>query len=267
MPWIWLGLIGLGAGTFGTLLGIGGGIILVPVLLFLYPEKSPEAITAITLSAVLANAVSGSIAYGRLHRINYRAALLFALTGIPGAILGANLSAWMEQRLFQIIFAAILLVMACYLILRPHPQQRQASRSGGLSPEPVGHTHSSYPFNLPLGMGIFFVTGIVSSSMGIGGGIIHVPVMTAVLSFPVHTSTATSHLIIALTSLAGVGVHIASGVAGANLGLIIPLALGCVVGAQFGAQISQKVSGVLILRLLAVGLVTLGVRLLLTLPT
>lgn len=267
MHWAWLGLIGLGAGGFGTLIGVGGGIILVPVLLFIYPDKTPETITAITLSVVFANTISGSIAYSRLHRIDYRSALLFSLAGIPGSILGANLSSSISRGLFQTILAGIIIVVAIYLMVRPGQEHKPASSPGSLSHRSLtdrDQNRYSYSFNLPLALGLSFIIGIASSAMGIGGGVFHVPVMTHVLAFPTHIATATSHLIIAITSLAAVGVHITSGAVGNNLSIIVPLALGSIVGAQLGARLSQKLSGNLIMRLLALGLVTLGIRLLLT---
>ena len=75
-------------GMFGTLIGAGGGFILVPILLLSYPELSPETITAISMAIVAANAISGSIAYARSGRIDYRAGFIFALFTIPGSILG-----------------------------------------------------------------------------------------------------------------------------------------------------------------------------------
>ncbi|HTN16961.1 MAG TPA: sulfite exporter TauE/SafE family protein, partial [Chitinophagaceae bacterium] len=75
-------------GTLGTLIGAGGGFILVPLLLLTHPELSPEVVTAISMGLVACNAISGSLAYARIGRIDYRAGLLFAVFTIPGSILG-----------------------------------------------------------------------------------------------------------------------------------------------------------------------------------
>ena len=79
-------------GAFGTLVGVGGGILLVPILLFVYPGEPPGRLTAISLAVVLANAVSGSAAYFRLRRPDYRSGIVLALATIPGAVLGAALA-------------------------------------------------------------------------------------------------------------------------------------------------------------------------------
>src|SRR3954451_14075280 len=88
-PWAGLVLLGLMVGTFGTLIGAGGGFLLVPILLLLYPNASGETITSLSLAVVFFTALSGSIAYARLRRIDYRTGLIFAVAGVPGSILGS----------------------------------------------------------------------------------------------------------------------------------------------------------------------------------
>src|SRR5882762_6443036 len=80
--------IGLLVGGLGTLIGAGGGFILVPVLLFLYPSLRPDAITAISMAIVACNAVSGTVAYARAGRVDYKAGIQFAVFTIPGSIVG-----------------------------------------------------------------------------------------------------------------------------------------------------------------------------------
>jgi hypothetical protein len=87
---IWLPILGLLIGAIGTLIGAGGGFILVPVLLLLYPREDPETVASISLAVVFFNASSGSIAYARMQRIDYRAAALLLLTTVPGSILRAT---------------------------------------------------------------------------------------------------------------------------------------------------------------------------------
>ena len=82
--------LGMAVGAFGTLVGAGGGFILVPVLLLLYPDEDPKTLTATSLLVVLLNAVSGSIAYGRQKRIDYHSGKWFALATLPGAVGGAT---------------------------------------------------------------------------------------------------------------------------------------------------------------------------------
>jgi uncharacterized membrane protein YfcA len=257
--------IGLFVGAFGTLIGAAGGFILVPILLFLYPDDTPAVITSITLTVAFFNALSGSIAYTRLKRIDFRSGILFALTAIPGAIIGAFLVNYLERGAFQYVFGAIVLVISIYLIARPTRRLNldilfkwQTSRNIIDRRE----TAYSYSYNLPLGMIIAFCVGIISGLLGIGGGIIHVPVLTQILSFPAHIATATSHFTVAITTFAAIDTHLIDGTFTSDLGVAMVLSAGAVIGAQFGAILSQRVTSVLIVRLLAIGLAIVALRLL-----
>src|SRR6187402_140155 len=114
-------LLGLGflVGSVGTLIGAGGGFILVPILLLLYPTAKPELITSISLATVFLNASSGSIAYARMGRIDYRSAIIFAAATLPGAIIGAISTGYIPRNTFNIILAALLSVIAILLLIRP----------------------------------------------------------------------------------------------------------------------------------------------------
>src|SRR5438309_102653 len=114
-------LVGLGflVGTFGTLIGAGGGFILVPVLLFLYPSLPPEVVTSISLAVVFLNAASGSVAYARLKRIDYKSAIIFALATLPGSIIGALVTAHLPRHIFNIILGILLIAIGIYLLFRP----------------------------------------------------------------------------------------------------------------------------------------------------
>ena len=105
-----LGLIvlGFGTGAYGTLIGAGGGFVLVPILLLLYPHDGPHLITSISLAVVFFNAASGSEAYARMGRVDYRSGLLFAIATIPGAVLGALTTSLLPRSLFDMTFGVLL---------------------------------------------------------------------------------------------------------------------------------------------------------------
>lgn len=239
--------------------------MLVPILLFLYPDETPATITSITLTVAFFNAFSGSIAYGRLKRIDYRSGLLFALTAVPGAILGAFIVTFLSRGIFQYVFGAILIIVAAYLLVCPEKRLSAGIlfkwQSARYITDARQNVHS-YSFNLPIGMVIAFFVGIISGLLGIGGGIIHVPALTQILGFPAHIATATSHFTIAITTFAAIDTHLVSGTFSSDIGRVLVLSTGAVIGAQFGARLSQRVTGVLIIRLLAAGLVIVALRLL-----
>jgi len=117
---IWLIPVGFIIGTYGTLVGAGGGFVLVPMLILLYPQESPEVITSISLAVVFFNALSGSLAYMRLKRVDYRSGLLFAAATIPGAILGALTTSFIPRPLFDIFLGLMLIAASIFLILHTH---------------------------------------------------------------------------------------------------------------------------------------------------
>ena len=255
LPLIPLGFV---IGAYGTLIGAGGGFVLVPVLLVLYPHESPELITAISLAVVFCNATSGSVAYARMRRIDYRAGLWFSAAAVPGAILGALSTSFIPRRAFDALFGALLLLVSTYLFVRPH------SKHTGPDPLATSSADLHSPSNLRKGAVLSLFVGYFSSLLGLGGGIIHVPALVRLLKFPVHTATATSHFILAIMALTGTLAHVATGGFHHGMRRSIALSIGVIIGAQVGARLSTRLSGSWILRGLAIALAIVGVRILFT---
>jgi len=263
--WALLGVVGLFVGAFGTLVGAAGGFILVPILLFLYPEETPATITSITLSVAFFNALSGSIAYGRLKRIDYRSGLIFSFASVPGAIIGASITYILSRGIFQILFGVTLLLAAGYLMVHPRRNLSTSIVTRGHTARAITDRENNvftYSYSLMRGIAIAFGVGLISGLLGIGGGIIHVPALTQFLCFPTHIATATSHFVVAITTFAAVITHVITGAFTEGVRRAAVLSVGAIIGAQFGARLSQKVSGVLIVRLLAAGLAMVAIRLL-----
>jgi uncharacterized membrane protein YfcA len=253
-------------GVFGTLVGAGGGFILTPVLLLVYPHDSPSTITAISLVVVFFNALSGSAAYARQRRIDYRSGIAFAVATFPGAVGGALLVSVAPRRLFDALMAVLLAGLAAWLTVGTLRRASAAPRRAGAARELTDREGTTYSYAVPVGRGVALsvLVGFVSSFLGIGGGVIHVPLLIGALGFPVHIATATSHFVLANMSAVGTVTHILTGdfAGGTGVGRALALSAGVVVGAQAGALISQRVHGVVIQRLLAIALGALAVRLL-----
>src|SRR5918996_4306397 len=106
MPSFTLLIIGTTIGGYGTLIGAGGGFLLVPILLFLYPADDTATVTSLSLAIVALNALSGSAAYARMRRIDYEMAGLLSLATVPATMLGAMTSAYVPRYLFEPAFGA-----------------------------------------------------------------------------------------------------------------------------------------------------------------
>jgi uncharacterized membrane protein YfcA len=256
-------LLGVVVGAFGTLIGAGGGFLLVPLLAFLYPHESPAVLTGISLAVVFVNALSGSVAYARMRRIDYRAGLVFALAGLPGAVLGVFVTHRLDRRVFDPLLGVALIVASALVFLRPGHRLPVPPADRARTLVEADGTRQVYAPRTGLGALVSVGVGFVSSLLGIGGGIIHVPAMAYLLGFPVHVATATSHFVLAIVVFAAVVVHAATGTLWPSLGRIGPLALGVIGGAQAGAWLSSRIHGRWILVGLAVALGSVGLRLLL----
>lgn len=263
--------IGFVIGAIGTLIGAGGGFVLVPLLIILRPDLSPEIITAISMAVVASNAISGSVAYISAKRVDFKAGFIFALCTIPGSVLGVLTTKVIPRNLFDILFGILLLVIAIYLFIKggnEHADKTISNKKGWFYQRLLDKygIEYEYSYNIRLGMLISVFVGYFSPLLGIGGGIIHVPAMTEWLLFPVHIATATSHFILAIMATVSVIVHYIEG----NyddpliLKMVIGLVIGVIPGAQLGAYLSRKMNGKFIIKALAISIAIVGIKILMT---
>lgn len=238
--------IGLIVGAYGTMVGAGGGFLIVPILL-LWWNLPPAQAAGTSLVVVFLNATAGSISYARQGRIDIRSGLWFAAATLPGAVAGAFLAKFFSGTAFNLTFAILLLLVAGLLMWKP---VRSAD----------GATGAQLPVNMPIGLILSVFIGFLSSALGIGGGIFHVPAMIYLLHFPAAIAAATSTFILAFSSLVGAGTHVSLG--NVLFGPAALMGIGVLAGSQVGAELSKKAKGATTVRLLSVALVIVAVRLL-----
>lgn len=252
MEALFLFLLGIGVGTFGTLVGIGGGLILIPIfVLLMTPTTFANAQQAIgtSLFVVFLNSLSGTIAYIRQKKVFFDATIRFAIATVPGAFLGSYMADYFTGRSFNVTFGLFLIFLSGVMYWKSSTKKATATE---FDPK-------TFTYNKTLGIIISIFVGFISSILGIGGGAIHVPLMIYALGFPTHVATATSHSVLAVSSFTGVISHYLL-----NHIVWIPaisIGIGATIGAQLGAKISKKTKPKIIVVLLAFTLFALGMRL------
>ena len=187
---LWLIPLGFVAGILGSMIGLGGGIIIVPILTFLgFP---PTVAASNSLFAAFSNSVASTISYSRQKRIESSLGLKLGLLAIPGTILGAIISTDITPDIFKILFGFILIASSVYIFLRKQIESKDKIISNQLIIFIIGSS---------------FFAGIISSFFGIGGGIVFVPMMVVGMGMSMKRAAPTSQLILLFASLSGIIVH------------------------------------------------------------
>ncbi len=270
MKFILLAFIGLFAGVYGCIIGAGGGFILMPVLLLMHPFEQPSSLTAMSLMAVFMNSLSGSIAYACAGRIRYRCAVALITGMIPGSIFGVMLTHIVRRSFFNLAFGMLLIGLSAYLLLKAGRQchaHMAADHVRGFYSDALAHecdrVQRSAMENFVVVALLGCAVAAVGAFVGVGGGIMLVPMLIGLLGIPTHIATATSMVAVCANSFVGVLTHFVSGTSFKILESIA-IGVGMTVGAQVGAALSGRVSSDWILRLLAGALGIAGFRILLT---
>jgi uncharacterized membrane protein YfcA len=244
--------LGVVIGAVGTLIGAGGGALMIPALLVLLPDEGPATITSISMATVFFNAYSGTVAYIRMGRVDYRLGTLFTLASLPGAVMGVLLAHRIPRDLFEPLFGILLLIVGIVLLAKPLGSAKATESAS--SPPPVRLTFLG-------SIGTAYIA-VLASLMGIGGGIIHVPFLIRVLHVPPHYATATSHFVLTFAALTATVTHLVMGAYNQGLSQTMYLAVGVMMGAPVGAAVSSRLHGSIIVRVLAGALCLVGLRLL-----
>ncbi|MBI1733571.1 MAG: sulfite exporter TauE/SafE family protein [Candidatus Rokubacteria bacterium] len=248
-------LIGATVGGYGTIIGAGGGFLLVPLLLAMFPAANVTMVTSLSLSVVAVNAFSGTLAYAYQRRIDYRLAVTLAAVTVPGAMLGAAVTGFIPRALFETVFGITLIVLAATLIHRPTRGARVLA-----SAAPEGKRIDARRFQL--GLALSGAVGWLGGVLGIGGAPPQVVVLTHVMHVPVARAMPTVQFLVLFSALGAVAIHVGAGDFGASPMWTLWLGAGALAGAQVGAAISGRLSGAALVRLLAAALLAVGVGLL-----
>lgn len=239
---VFLIAVGFAAGTLGSMLGVGGGIIMVPALTAL--NMPPTQVSSTSLVAVTSTSISSTIEYSRQRRIDYRLSLELGACAIPGAVLGAILSDYIPEDTFKMYFGILLIFTGLYILYKNIILTQPSVRKRSVTLRSIVFIAA-------------FCSGVISSLFGVGGGIIFVPAMVLVLGLTMHRAAATSQLTLLMTSLSGVFTHSILG--HPQYLQALALSAGAFIGAQLGARISNMTKEGLLQKLLAIMLIGVAI--------
>lgn len=239
-----------------SLTGIGGGIFIVPVLTLLY-AFSPQNAIGTSLTSIIFTAVASTLNYARQKRIYWRTGLILAVVTAPGAYLGAWLTTLLNARDLGLIFGFFLVFVAIYIITDLSNLRRSKSQSKTSTEKSDSELIKSGK-TIAIGAGLSFFGGLASGLLGIGGGLLVVPIMTFAMGMSIHLATATSMFTMIFTSIAGVTQHYQA--SHINFESALLLALGAVFGAQVGAYTSKRISGKNLRRVFGIVVIISGIN-------
>lgn len=237
----WIGCGSLAAGFLGSLTGLGGGVVVVPLLALVFGVDLRYAIGA-SLVSVIATSSGAAAAYVREGYSNIRVGMFLEIATTIGALTGAFVATVAPASAISIIFGSVLIVSA-YLSSREHPQPK-----GGVSPDPLAtrlrmdstyptsHGHEKYHVQrVPLGFGLMYIAGVLSGLLGVGSGAFKVLAMDQAMHLPFKVSTTTSNFMIGVTAAASAGIYLRRGYI--DPGLAMPVMLGVLIGSLIGARL------------------------------
>lgn len=234
-----LALSGVLAGGFGALLGLGGGILIVPILTLVFGVPLTTAVGT-SLVCVIATSTGAAAFNVRAGSADVRLAISLGAGTVVGAMTGAVIAGYLPERVLAGLFAALLLYTA-FTMLRGLRRPALGRADGPEEDPSVPHGPRAPAYRsrrLPLAISGSVLAGNVSGLLGVGGGIVTVPLINLVMGAPMRVAITTSNVMIGITAAAGAYAYLFRG--DLDPRLAAPVVLGVVVGAAFGARISRR---------------------------
>jgi len=262
-----LPIIAFSIGIVAAMLGIGGGVFMVPALVLLpWYALDPAVASGTSLAAIIFTSLSSTLRYRKQRRIDYLLGLSLASTTIPGAFLGSYSKSLIETRLLGLIFAFFMIFVAARMLIG----KRRGEERDTVRKVKRGRTRkiidtygnvSIYSIDIRLIPFLGLAAGFSSGLLGIGGGAVLVPAMNLGIGVPIHIAVATSMFIMIFTSVAGTLTNI--WLNQIRFDYAVLLAAGIIFGAQLGAYYAAKISARNLQRMFAVILIIASIRMIL----
>ena len=223
-------------GLLGSIIGLGGGFIIVPFLTLIVGLPIKMAIPISLLSIVVISLSATSI-YAPNGRVNFRAGIILESTMALGAVIGANINLMIDERYLYVMFALLLL----YVSYRMYTGTSRIGGGGMLSG------------SMELALTLSFLGGILSALLGIGGGLINIPILVLIFGLPMETAIGTSLFIISLTSMTSTFIYLIKGALNVMYGSAG--VLGAYIGSQLGSRLGLRLKAETLRRLFIIVLI------------
>lgn len=233
--------VGLLGGVASGLFGIGGGILMVPLLLLVVPGTGFKEAKAASLVVVTASSLVAVLAHRRRGSADLRTGLLLGAPGVAGAILAARFAEGVSDRALTVAFGGVLVVVGAHLLVSRVPRGHSLSRGARAT----------------VLVSTGFVAGALAGLFGIGGGAVVVPAL-AFLGVGMHLAVGTSLVAVGINAAATTATHVALGYLPTLLALGVPLALGAVPGGEAGARLAHRLPAARLQRAFGAFLVLAG---------
>lgn len=266
MVYVLLLIIGICSGIVGALVGLGGGVVLVPATLFIgvtlgmIPDLTPQLVVGLSAVMMIFTGLSSTLSYMNAKIVDYRSGFIFFIGSIPGTIVGANVNKGLDLPSFNIYFGIFLIVLSIILLVRDKLKPIEWFVKRGTQRQFIDPQGKNYVYGYPVWFALLFcfLVGTISGLFGIGGGALLVPAMIILFLFPPHVAVATSMFLVFLSSLVNSASHIYLG----NVPWIyaIPVIPGAYIGAKWGAALTKKLKSDTLVFALRIVLLLFGIR-------
>ncbi len=267
MVFLLLFLIAVASGIVGALVGLGGGIVLVPATLYIGNDLelvagiTPQTVVGLSVVMMIFTGLASTLSYMKAKTVDFKSGFIFFIGSMPGAIVGSWINKGLDLASFNLYFGIFLVMIAVVLIVRDRLRPVKWFVENGMKREykDMEGNLSIYGYPVWFAVLLSFLVGCVSGLFGIGGGALLVPAMLVLFLFPPHVAVATSMFLVFLTALVNSASHIALG----NVPWLytIPVIPGAYIGAKMGAAINQKLKSTALVYALRIVLLLMGVRL------
>ncbi|TWT00203.1 sulfite exporter TauE/SafE family protein [Planomicrobium sp. CPCC 101079] len=266
MIFVLMAVVGLFSGIVGALIGLGGGVILVPSLLFLgtafafFPDLSPQKIVGLSVIMMIFTGLSSTLSYMKVKTVDYRSGFIFFIGSAPGTVIGAFVNKNLDLPTFNLYFGILLVLLALLLLVRDRLKTVHWFVEHGRTYTFTDKQNKEYVYGYPIWFALLltFFIGFASGLFGIGGGSIIVPAMILLFLFPPHVAIGTSMFMVFLSAIVNSITHISLG----NVPWIYTLAVvpGAYIGAKVGASLNKKLNSDTLIVILRIALLVLGLR-------